>query len=441
VELRSSPFTFKSGRRKKMRTHILLISTMVVLVVGVLGGVQQEALAADEKPIVLGVPGPFAFHQGDEGKKAVDLAIEEINAAGGVNVAGFKRPFTAIHMDTRDLEAGVPVSESLMVVEKLIMEHKADFIIGGPTRSEAAIASMGLASRYKKIHLISNCVWSPVYTKNIAENYDKYKYCFRATFNIKDLMPGVLALFGWLKDKYHFDKAYIIVQDVAHARAAGDGVKATLEKQGWTITGYDKYPTGSSDFSKALLNAKEAKTQFIFGWIDGPEGSILVKQWRDMKIPTLLGGSIVGMGFPTDWKDSGGAIEYAQSYITRLGHIPTPKIPWSERFYSAWVKKYKVEPLNEVSSTAYMGPYILKDAIERAGSLKAEAVISALEKTDMPAVYGRVRFDPKSHDLIHGTDPKTSALSGWFQWIGGKRIVIYPDSVAVGPIKMPPWMK
>jgi branched-chain amino acid transport system substrate-binding protein len=179
----------------------------------------------------------------------------------------------------------------------------------------------------------------------------------------------------------------------------------------------------------------------MFTWIDGPEGTILVKQWRDMEIPMLLGGSLIGIGFPTSWKDSGSSIEYTLGFTTRHGHIPTPKIPWSEKFYAAWMKKYNAEPLNEVSVTAYMGNYILKDAIERAGSLKTDAIIAALEKTDIPAVYGRARFDPKSHDLIDSSDPQTGALSGWFQWVGAKRFVIFPETIANSSVKLPPWMK
>jgi branched-chain amino acid transport system substrate-binding protein len=116
-------------------------------------------------------------------------------------------------------------------------------------------------------------------------------------------------------------------------------------------------------------------------------------------------------------------------------------MPMSVTFIEAWKKKYNEMPSGEVPVTSYMGPYILKDAIERAGSLDTGAVIAALEKTDIQAVYGRAKFEPKSHDLINGTDPKKSALSGWYQWIDGKRLVAYPESVAHGPITLPPWMK
>jgi branched-chain amino acid transport system substrate-binding protein len=99
-------------------------------------------LGAAEKPIVIGAPLSTAFLYGWDAERGIKLAIDEINAAGGVNVGGVKRPFKVEVIDTRDLEPGVPVSEALLGVEKLILEKKADFIIGGPVRSEAAIAAM-----------------------------------------------------------------------------------------------------------------------------------------------------------------------------------------------------------------------------------------------------------------------------------------------------------
>jgi len=47
-----------------------------------------------------------------------------------------------------------------------------------------------------------------------------------------------------------------MVQDVAHARAAGNALKEGLEKKGWSIIGFEIYPTGSTDFSVGLSKAK-----------------------------------------------------------------------------------------------------------------------------------------------------------------------------------------
>jgi branched-chain amino acid transport system substrate-binding protein len=88
-----------------------------------------------------------------------------------------------------------------------------------------------------------------------------------------------------------------------------------------------------------------------------------------------------------------------------------------------------------------MVPYVLKDAIERAGSLKSDAIIEALEKTDMMGVYGRIRFDPQSHQVVPSLDPEEGAVGTVFQWQAGKRVVVFPKSIAMGEIQLPPWMK
>jgi branched-chain amino acid transport system substrate-binding protein len=87
--------------------------------------------AACAKPIVIGCPLSMAFLYGWDAERGVTLAVEEINADGGVAIGGEKRPFKIEVIDTRDLEPGVPVSEALLAMEKLILDKKADFIVGG----------------------------------------------------------------------------------------------------------------------------------------------------------------------------------------------------------------------------------------------------------------------------------------------------------------------
>jgi branched-chain amino acid transport system substrate-binding protein len=88
-----------------------------------------------------------------------------------------------------------------------------------------------------------------------------------------------------------------------------------------------------------------------------------------------------------------------------------------------------------------MAVYVLKDAIERAQSLDSDKVVVELEKTDLMGVYGRLRFDPKSHQVIPAADPKEGAVGSILQWQAGKRVVVYPKSIAMGEIQLPPWMK
>ncbi|MBW2341336.1 MAG: ABC transporter substrate-binding protein [Deltaproteobacteria bacterium] len=397
-----------------------------------------------EPGIVIGCPLSTAFLYGWDAERAITLAVEEINAAGGVNVAGKKRPFKVEVIDTRDLEPGVPVSEALLVVEKLILEKKADFIMGGPVRSEAALAAMDLLSKYKKVSILTTGVLTPKYHARVAKEYDKFKYCFRITGEAKWMVGGeIIPCLVDIGERFGVDRIFIMIQDVAHARGGGGLIAKIMAKKGWHVIGKPEiYPTGTTDFSMGLIKAKKEKAQVILIWMDMPETSILLKQWYDMKIPALPFGSIIAAAEqPGFWKATEGKGEYCLANVVNAGNAPSEATPWTMKFVKAYKKRWNIEPEGYGTSTSYMAPYVLKDAIERAGSLKPDAVIEALEKTDMVGVYGRIRFDPKSHQVVPSVDPEEGAVGTIFQWQAGKRVVVFPKKIAMGEIQLPPWMK
>ncbi len=398
------------------------------------------ALAAD--PITIGSPLSTAYLYGWDAERAITLAIEEINAAGGVNVGGTKRPLQVEVIDTRDLEPGVPVSEALLAVEKLILDKKADFIVGGPVRSEAALAAMPLLSKYKKVSILTTGVLTPKYHALVAKDYDKFKYCFRIHGEAKNLVGEMFANFTELKEKHGFNNLFIIAQDVSHARGAAKVMNKVATKKGWNVTGVEIYPTGATDFSMGLLKAKDSKTEIINIWMDMPESAILLKQWYEMKIPALpFGSTLAAAEQPGFWKATEGKGEYTLCNVVNAGNAPSEATPWTMKFYNAYAKRWGVEPEGLGTSSSYMAIYVLKDAIERAGSLDSEKVVAELEKTDVMGVYGRLRFDPKSHQVIPAKDPKEGAVGSILQWQAGKRVVVYPKSIAKGSIQLPPWMK
>jgi branched-chain amino acid transport system substrate-binding protein len=422
----------------KMRT--LGCSTLVFL--ALLFALSAASTLAAEPPIVLGCPLSTAFLYGWDAERGFILAVEEINASGGVNVGGKKRPFKVETIDTRDLEPGVPVSEALLAVEKLILDKKADFIMGGPVRSEAALAAMPLLSKYKKVSILTTGSLTPKYHAMVAEQYDKFKYCFRIHGEAKNLVGEMMTNFASLKEKYGFNNLFIIAQDVSHARGAAEIIKDIAGKKGWNVTGLEVFPTGATDFSMALLKAKDTKTEIINIWMDMPESAILLKQWYDMKVPALpFGSTLAAAEQPGFWKATEGKGEYTLCNVVNAGNAASDATPWTMKFYDAYTKRWNVEPEGLGASSSYMAAYVLKDAIERAGSLNSDAVVSALEQTDMMGVYGRLRFDPKSHQVIPASDPKEGAVGSILQWQAGKRVVVFPASIAKGEILLPPWMK
>jgi branched-chain amino acid transport system substrate-binding protein len=398
--------------------------------------------AGAANPIVLGCPLSTAFLYGWAAERGFTLAVEEINASGGVLVGSEKRPFKMEVIDTRDLEPGVPVSEALLAVEKLILDKKVDFILGGPVRSEAALAAMPLLSKYKKVSILTSGVLTPNYHAMVAEQYDKFKYCFRIHGEAKNLVGEIFANFSQLKEKYGFNNLFIMAQDVSHARGAADLVKKIATDKGWNVTGLEIYPTGATDFSLGLLKAKDTKADIINIWMDMPESAILLKQWYDMKVAALpFGSTLAAAEQPGFWKATEGKGEFTLCNVVNAGNAPSNATDWTMKFFNAYTQRWKVEPEGLGASSSYMAVYVLKDAIERAKSLDADKIVAELEKTDLMGVYGRLRFDPKSHQVIPAADPKEGAVGSILQWQAGKRVVVYPKSIAMGEIQLPPWMK
>jgi len=421
--------------KEKRLSIITLLSALILLFAPI-----SAVYAADN--IVIGCPLSTAFLYGWDAERGVKLAVEEINAQGGVNVGGKKVPFKVEVIDTRDLEPGVPVSDALMAVEKLILEKKADFIIGGPVRSEAALAAMDLLGKYKKVSILTTGVLTPAYHARVEKEYDKLKYCFRIHGEAGQLVKEIMACFAELKEKAGLNKVFIMVQDVAHARGGGEIIAKVAAAQGWTVTGTEIYPTGTTDFSMGLLKAKNTETQVLNIWMDMPESSILLKQWYELKIPALpFGSTLAAAEQPGFWKATDGKGEYTLCSVVNAGNAPSKATDWTMKFYDAYTKKWNIEPEGLGSSSSYMAVYVLKDAIERANSIDSDKVVDALEKTDMMGVYGRIRFNPKNHQVIPALDPKEGAVGTILQWQAGKRVVVYPKSIATGEILIPPWMK
>ncbi len=424
---------------KKLMLYLFVVATF--LAGSFLAAPAAPAQAA--KPIVLGAPLSTAFLYGWDAERGMQLAVDEINAAGGVKVGGKMRPFKLEVIDTRDLEPGVPVSDALLAVEKLILEKKANFIVGGPVRSEAALAAMALLSKHKMISILTTGALTPKYSALVAKNYKKFKYLFRISGEVVWMLKGELipALIN-LGKEHKLNSMYIMVQDVAWARKLGDILGKVMAKKGWKILGHTVYPTGTTDFSMALVKAKKEKAQVLLLAMDMPESAVLLKQWYDMKVPALPFGTILSPAEqPGFWKATDGKGQYTLASVVNAGNTPSKVTPWTTKFVNAYKKKYGLEPEGYGTSSSYMAVYVLKDAIERANSLNSDKVVAALEKTDLMGVYGRIRFDPKSHQVIPSNDPKKGAVGTIFQWQKGKRVVVYPPSIATGKILLPPWMK
>ncbi len=409
------------------------------LLVGVFGVIKADA-AKKGKPIIVGAPVPRASAYGQNGERGMILAAEEINAAGGINVAGVMRPLKLEIIDTRDEEPGVPTSAVLLAIEKLILQKKADVIVGGPCMSECGMAAMDLYARYKIVDIVSIGCYTPSWDKKVGSDLKKYKYSFRASGSVKAYIKEGLDLMNQIKGKFGFNKMFVSIDDSLMCRKAAGIVEKLAVKGGWEIVGKDKHPIGTTDYSVALSECKKSGAQVLFMWAYSPETSIFLKQWADMEVPALPLGFIGAAEDPGFWKATDGKGAYTVVTLSETGNVPNNLMPQTMKFYNNFEKRWNVPPRSTGCVSAYEALYVLKDAVERAGTLKKDPLIAALEKTNLPAVRGTIRFD-QNHQIIYGYDPKTSVLGCWVQWQDGERVQIFPEVAATGNIKMPPWLK
>lgn len=395
------------------------------------------------EPIVIGVPTWLTHVDGKESMNTLQMAVDEINAQGGVKVGSEKKLFKIESLDIRDGAPGVPVPEALLGIEKVILEKKPTALLIGPFRSEALMASMDLIAKYK-VPMIGSIAMVPASEEKIKNEPEKYKYIFRNCLNAKYLVVNLIGIMSFINKEFGFNKVFVMHQDVAWARATAEGmIKNYFEKSGWSVQGQEAYPTGASDFSSGLMKAKSGGAQVILPIFDMSSSGVLVKQWKSMKVPTLMAGFASPLASPSGWKAFDQKIGGAININFEVGSaISSKKWPKSVAFEEAYKKKYK-RPLEggHGEAPSYDAAYILKEAIERAGKLDADTIVKELEKTDYNGVIGRSKFD-NGHQVIFGTDPKEAAVAAAFQWTEkGGRVVVYPESIAEGKIKLPEGLK
>jgi branched-chain amino acid transport system substrate-binding protein len=415
---------------------------MWTLITGMFLAVAPSVGAAMDKgdPIVVGAPVPRASAYGQNGERGLILAAEEINAAGGIKLKGKLCPIDLQIIDSRDEEPGVPTSSVLLAIEKLILQKKADVIVGGPCMSECGMAALDLYARYKIVDIVSIGCYTPSWDAKVAENPKKYRFSFRESGSVKWYIKEAIDLLTQIKNEYNFNKLFISIDDSLMCRKAAGIVEDLAVKTGWEIVGHDKHPIGTTDYSAALSDCKKSGAQVMFIWAYSPETSVLLKQWADMEVPALPIGFIGAGEDPGFWEATNGKCAYSVVTLSETGNVPSNATPKSMEFYNNFKKRWGVPPRSTGCVSAYESLFVLKDAIERADSLEDDALIQALETTNLPAVRGTIRFD-ENHQVVYGYDPDSSVLGCWVQWQDGQRVQIFPEVAAMGKIQMPPWLK
>jgi len=422
-----------------MKKRIFLTALALVMVVALIGGAVGCAKPAPAaEAIVLGCPLSIAYQHSWTADRAIRLAVEEINAEGGVNVGGVMRPFKLVTIETREEEPGVPVSECLLGFEKLILDEKVDVLCGGSTMSEASLALIDLVNKYNMVHITCMGTWTPGWPAKVGGDIEKYGCSFKMSADARDQVGLLVDLLEEMRKEYGWSTAYCIITDVLFCRNSMDAFAGLAEKKGWEILGKDLCPQGTTDYSPALLKAKASGADVLLIWTNDVTATILIRQFMDLEVPALPVGFAPAAQEHEIYEALGGKCGY---FIFPCGHaaVTSTKMPGAVEFQQAYEKMHGRRPFGGAGA-AYEGLYVLKDAIERAGSLETDALIAALEQTDYMGTSGRIRFD-ENHMAPFSYDPEEGVVGNLSQWIGGERVCVWPPSIADSEVLLPPWMK
>ncbi|MBI9076691.1 MAG: ABC transporter substrate-binding protein [Desulfatibacillum sp.] len=414
--------------------------TVLLLMVGLALSWGLGLTAAVAKPIKIGILGPMSFTQGEGHWNGATMAAEEINATGGITVGDEKRLIELVKVDTNEF---LSIPDATNAMEMAVSRHKVDFLMGG-FRTEAVLVMQDIAMESKTIFIGCGAAHPKLCTR-VMDDYDTYKYWFRLTpINSSFLGKVDFILLGTagaiIKQQLGIEKVKVAI--VAEKAAWADPIVAAAEKtipekMGMEVVGVWRPSPVATDCSAELAAIQRAGAQIVFTTFSSSVGLTFAKQMGELKIPAAPVGINVEAQKSGFWEATNGAGNYVLTINT---YAPVKITDKTIPFYNKYKELYKEAP-NYTAGT-HDAIQILAQAIKNAGTIKADNVVTELEKIEFIAASGKVKFD-KSHDVTWGPDYVTALGTQWQDgemkcvWPYGWEGVTYEGSV---PFKLPPWM-
>jgi branched-chain amino acid transport system substrate-binding protein len=388
---------------------------------------------AQDKVAKIGVLAPLtggAAADGNEMVNGAKLAVEEINAAGGV--AGYK--LEVVVGDTQDQQADAVTS----AFERLAGDQDLNAMFTG--YASGSNFEIEMMAEQEMPYLIAA---NSAQTRDIiAPDPDKFPTVWSLTpsydaYNT-EMVPVIKGLQDSGKLKLANNKVALISSDNPYSKTIMDGLKASFEAAGWTVTSADLLPFGEINDWRAFLarvrqdspalvintdyqpgNAAKFLTQFL----EQPTNSLVFIQYAP-SVPEFL-----------DLTK-----ERATGVVYNLlgGVLDTPKNPRAAEVIGKYKAKYGNEP-GSYGPALYEEVYIYADALKKVGDpTKRLEIGKAMGETQKQIASGMLKFDPKTHLAMQGND---SIPIQFFQIWEGERILFYPSDYASGEFRSPPWMK
>jgi branched-chain amino acid transport system substrate-binding protein len=388
----------------------------------------QKAPREERKqgPIVVGVVAPFFTTPGEGIRNGVAMAVEEINAAGGV--AG--QPLQVVEINDEFSPA-----KATLAYQSLAGQKKAVAVVGFAGSSVFPV--MEQLSRYG-VPVLGTGVAADRLTQMVAEDPARYGRFFRVMHQSSELAEVTS---GFMRDYLHgqlgLQRFAILVEDDIWTKAMRDEWKKTIHSTpGMKLVFEDTFSPETTDFAATFRRIAGSGAEYVMDASSRVPSALYLKRWAELKGP-LIGAIPTGAGTRKYYDEVGsGGIG-----VCTVGVIPSANNPLSDKA-AAWHKAYvgRFGDPEYTSAYSYDAVYILKAALERAVKIDPEVLSAELARTDYAGVMGRYQFEPNHHPKF-GPGFRMINIYQYQQPEPEGYRVIWPNERAVAQFVPPTWWK
>ena len=365
--------------------------------------VSNSFAAAADAPIVIGLDADMSSGsaQGGEAiRRGAMLAIEEINAAGGV----LGRPLELLVKDHRGNPArGIDNIDDFATIEKVIA------VIGG-VHTPVAMAELPAIHKHKLIYLGPWAAGTPI----VANGYNP-NFVFRVS--VRDQHAGPF-LIGAVRDR-GFSRPGLLLWQTGWGRSNEVAMVAAMQDIGMEPAGIEWFNSGTPDMTKQVKALVANGADVIVLVSNTPDGLKAIQSVAalplDVRTPIVSHWGITGGNFFEQGSDNIALIDL--SFLQTFSFFEPPRPERAERVYSDYCAMFgPCSSAADVKSPvgtahAYDLVHLLRLAIEQAGTLNTEKVRTALESLGLH--QGLMRdynppFSPDRHDALDASDFRLS---------------------------------
>ena len=359
-------------------------------------GVASAAPAAGE-PVFFGVSGPLTgpnAQYGAQWKAGFDLALDEINANGGIN----GRPLQYVFEDSQsDPRQAVGIAQKF-VDDKRILIELGDFsspasMAASPIYQRAGLVQLGFTNSHPDFTKGGDFIWSPSVSQ-------------------ADAQP----LLADLAVKQGFRHIAVLFQNTDWGRASKDVFVKAAAARGAQVVATEGYQPTDKDFRATLLRARDAKPDALVLISYYSDGAQIARQARasGIDLPIVAASSVYSPKF----MELGG--DAVNGVATNTSFFPDDPSPEVLHFVHAFKTKYNHQP-DAFNAFAYDATIIAAYAL-RTGGLDRRGVRDALPKLhDVPSVvFGKANFDPTTRRVIGVKSVNLVVQNGQWALLGSK---------------------